>query len=464
MTRGAGAQPVAADGPRAVAIGRSADDGAEVERAVLGAALINEKCAGELAGLGEGLFARPDHRAIARAIKATLEAGEPVDLLTLHARLAQGVDNAGGLGYLAGLDNLLPDVGRFPVYVSILQRAAAQRAALATLPEIERELAAGRDPDTAFAALYRSIEEMRRASGRRLHLLDVDDLLGLEIPEREFLLEPVLRQRDLAMLYGWRGRGKTRFAMALAVAVASGAPALATWRAPKPRGVLYVDGELPASTLRGMVADLVAAERHLRPVRLSFLCADLEDGGIPDLATPAGQALVEEHLDGVELLVLDNKSCLFRSGVENEAESWTGGQEWLLRLRRRGVGVLLVQHAGKAGTQRGTSRVEDVLDLVIALKEPPGYTAAEGARFEVHVEKARGLHGAAVEPFEAKLETDDRGRAAWVTTSLEGQTYRHVVARAQEGLSPREIAASLGRHKSSVSRHLAKARREGLIQ
>ena len=34
-------------------------------------------------------------------------------------------------------------------------------------------------------------------------------------------------------------------------------------------------------------------------------------------------------------------------------------QEWLLRLRRRGVSVLIVHHAGKGGEQRGKSRRED---------------------------------------------------------------------------------------------------------
>ena len=37
-------------------------------------------------------------------------------------------------------------------------------------------------------------------------------------------------------------------------------------------------------------------------------------------------------------------------------------QQWLLRLRRRGVSVLVVHHAGKNGDQRGISKREDLLD------------------------------------------------------------------------------------------------------
>jgi hypothetical protein len=32
---------------------------------------------------------------------------------------------------------------------------------------------------------------------------------------------------------------------------------------------------------------------------------------------------------------------------------------------------------------------------------------AQGARFEVHIEKARGIHGEHVKPFEARLDTLD---------------------------------------------------------
>jgi hypothetical protein len=80
------------------------------------------------------------------------------------------------------------------------------------------------------------------------------------------------------------------------------------------------------------------------------------------------------------------------------------------RLRRRGISVLLIYHAGKGGDQRGTSRREDVLDTSISLRRPTDYVAREGARFEVHIEKGRGIQGEATKPFEARLETRE-GRA-----------------------------------------------------
>jgi hypothetical protein len=49
-----------------------------------------------------------------------------------------------------------------------------------------------------------------------------------------------------------------------------------------------------------------------------------------------------------------------------------------LLLRRQGKSVFLLHHDGKGGQQRGTSKKEDVLDTVISLRRPPGYTADQG--------------------------------------------------------------------------------------
>ena len=74
-------------------------------------------------------------------------------------------------------------------------------------------------------------------------------------------------------------------------------------------------------------------------------------------------------------------------------------------LRRQGVSVLLIHHAGVNGRQRGTSRREDALDTVIALRRPEDYSPEEGARFEIHFEKLRNrADGAGALPFEASIQ------------------------------------------------------------
>jgi hypothetical protein len=55
---------------------------------------------------------------------------------------------------------------------------------------------------------------------------------------------------------------------------------------------------------------------------LKLLIPDLQESGIPDLATIGGQASLTPFVAWADLVVLDNLSCLVRSGKENEAESW----------------------------------------------------------------------------------------------------------------------------------------------
>src|SRR5215468_5734601 len=67
-------------------------------------------------------------------------------------------------------------------------------------------------------------------------------------------------------------------------------------------------------------------------------------------------------------------------------------------------------HAGTNGRQRGTSRREDALDTVIALRRPEDYSPEQGARFEVHFEKLRNrVDGNGAVAFEARIETADGG-------------------------------------------------------
>lgn len=234
--------------------------------------------------------------------------------------------------------------------------------------------------------------------------LDMDKFLSMEIPDRGFLLSPILPVQGIGILYAPRGVGKTFAALSVAVAVASGGEVF-NWRAPMPKKALYVDGEMPATSMQTRLSSIIggmsAPPQALK--NLSLITPDLQPCAMPDLSTLSGQSMLEPFLKGVDMLVLDNISTLCRTGKENEAQSWQSMQAWLLDLRRRGITVLLVHHAGKSGDQRGTSVKEDIMDTVISLRRPREYAMAEGARFEVHLTKARGIVGDEAKPFEACL-------------------------------------------------------------
>ena len=313
---------------------------------------------------------------------------------------------------------------------------------------------------------FRSIEE-KTDNRTELVVLTLEELLKRETPPRQNLLSPWLPSQGLCMIYAARGLGKTWAALMIAYAVSSGGKYL-NWKAEKAAGVLYIDGEMPLAVMKERLSQIVLSEEMEVQEPLEFLTPDAQEFGIPDLSTIEGQKLIDKLItEKTKLIVMDNLSTLTRTGKESEGESWLPVQEWALGLRRRGISVLFIHHAGKAGQQRGTSRREDVLDTVIALRKPADYTPETGACFEIHFEKSRGLYGDEIKPIEAKLEShkDNHGATTinWIVKNLEDSTREKVKRYLHDGWNQKEIAEQLGINKSSVNYHVKKLEDLGVL-
>jgi putative DNA primase/helicase len=304
---------------------------------------------------------------------------------------------------------------------------------------------------------------LRRELGHRLRPMPISEFLALTFPVRQLILAPWLPQKGLVMIYSPRGTGKTLFGMTTAYSIAAGSSFL-EFCAPRPRKVLYLDGEMPAQTMQERLAAIGKgfSQQPPSPDYFRILCSDITEGGLPDLATPEGQAEIDAQVHDAEVLIVDNISTLVRRGKENEGEGWLPVQEWALRHRRAGRSIALIHHAGKGGAQRGTSRREDVLDTVIALRRPADYSPDQGARFEVNFEKTRGLYGDEAQPFEARYEVRD-GAAVWTRTTITDAELTRVANAIREGMSIREAAVALNLHRSKVDRLKRRATEKGLL-
>ena len=301
-------------------------------------------------------------------------------------------------------------------------------------------------------------------SSQTLRVVDLNELLRMDLPKRENILDPWLPRQGLAMIHAPRGVGKTHISLGIAYAVASGSSFLG-WQVKEPRGVLFIDGEMPANSLQDRLASIVATSDKEPQATFKIITPDLQEFGVPDLSTLEGQATINQFItDDIDLIILDNLSTLVRSGKENEGESWQPVQTWALQQRAKGKSVLFIHHSGKGGLQRGTSRREDVLDTVITLKRPPDYSPEEGAKFEVHFEKSRGAFGEEVAPFEAKLQEDLNGVRVWATRSLEDSTFDKVVTMTNDNMSQVDISIELGMNRSTICRHQKTARNKGLVK
>lgn len=329
------------------------------------------------------------------------------------------------------------------------------RRATQAVRELDEELAY-LEAEEAAAKLDESATE------HRIEAVDLDAFLRLRFAPRRWLVPGLLQERDLGMIHGWRGVGKTRFVHALIYALAAGDRFL-RYVAGEPRGVLLLDGETPREELQERLCAVVHGAEKEAAAPFRIVAADMQENPLPSLMTDAGRAILERHLDGVSLVVIDNLSTLCPTPEENSATEWESMQSYLLDLRRRGYAVLLVHHDGQGGTQRGTSRHEDVLSQIIQLKRPKDYRLSEGARFEVHLTKGRGIYGPDAEPFEAHLTTGPDGREVWTWRNLEDAVTDRVLQLHRDGLSQRQIGKETGVPRSTVNRKLKKAREKGQI-
>jgi AAA domain-containing protein/DnaB helicase-like protein len=455
------------------AIDKQLPQNMDAERAVLGAILLDGNtpnaalCKASAEVRAEDFFLEA-HLRIFRAFVEMSKASLVIDLVTLKNRLesTSELDLAGGAAYISQLIDGVPRLANVPYYARIVR----EKSQLRRLVHFSRTLQDGAlAPSAQIGELEGKLREalsyISENSTSALLLVSAGELLKADLKPREMILSPILPTQSLAMIYSARGTGKTFFSLSIAIAVATGNKFL-NWEAPKARRVLYIDGELPATTLRDRIASLKGnveknKDKPLCDEMLQLLTPDFQTMPMPDLTTLEGQAQIEPLLRGVELVIVDNLSALCRTGKENEGESWLPVQAWALRLRQRGISVLFIHHAGKGGAQRGTSRREDLLDLVIVLKHPEDYSADEGLRCEVRFEKCRSLIGEDANAFEVCLESNSPNELEWTVSDVDNTFITRVAELLKSGRSVREVAKELAISKSKVHRIKSKL---GIVQ
>ena len=298
----------------------------------------------------------------------------------------------------------------------------------------------------------------------QLKTISIDELFSLELPEREMLLSPFLPSQGLVLLVARRGVGKTHIALGIAYAVATGGTFLC-WSAPTAKRVLYVDGEMPLVLMQERLK-IIESMSPLKPDSSCFqlITPDRQDQPIPDLSLKAGRDVFEEIINDYDLIILDNISCLFRSGNENDSDSWQEAQGWALDLRRRNKSILFVHHTNKNGGQRGTSKREDILDAVIILKQPDDYKSEEGARFDVIFDKSRHFTGEDAKSFQVQLVEEGEGKYKWILSDTpKDEEIKQIAEMKKQGLTIEEIKIKTKLTKAKVEWRLGKAKEQGLL-
>jgi hypothetical protein len=202
--------------------------------------------------------------------------------------------------------------------------------------------------------------------------LTVDEWRARQLDDLDPLMGEVLTTTTRAILNATTGIGKTNFGMAVAGHIGAGRDFL-HWCCPRPRNVLYIDGEMSRRLFRARIADVV---RRLdgAPTRAHFFSKEDIEGFAP-LNTAEGQAAVwklieeAERRSGVKLdfIIFDSIMALLLGDMKEE-DAWRDTQPMIMALTKRQIGQLWVHHTGH-DTSRGygTKTKEWQVDLVMHL-------------------------------------------------------------------------------------------------
>jgi hypothetical protein len=284
---------------------------------------------------------------------------------------------------------------------------------------------------------------------------------ALAIPPRPALLGDWFKAGDYGVVFGRRGLGKSWASIAIACALAQGRD-LGPWKCPAPRRVLYVDGEMDIGDFRCRVRSLDGGCDNL----LTLSHQNVFDRSKASLCASekSQQTEITRYCEGnkIDVLVLDNGAALFRNVKENDADDFRDMIEgWLLDLRRRGIAVILVLHAGRNNAIRGTSKREDAAHWILRLDEISGAgDGGTGARFMTRFTKNRNA-------------VADPPPLDWHFEPVDGKTrITHKVADSmavflkwvEDGLDTcSDISEEMGVTKGLVSRMAKRAEKAGLL-
>ncbi len=300
--------------------------------------------------------------------------------------------------------------------------------------------------------------------------VSLPDFMATEFPERKFLIGDWLPEEGLALVYAYRGTGKSWIAMSASLALARGEK-FVVWDTPNPERVCYVQVEMPQRQDQDRF-NLLLGDRP-PPENFTYLSYQkMIELGMPALKLdkPGPQAaflkFLEEQPLPFKMITLDAYSALTSAEFDpNQAADVRPVVQFLIELRLRGYTVLLLQHTGKDQvTQRGSSALEDQLDTSILLHRDPAYKGRE-AEFKVTFPKTRDL-GVAESDLILTLQQQADGTLGWSTRPPKkgGMDLDPLLRAIRDGAqTPEELEGLLDMPRSTVNRWVRRAKHDKLL-
>jgi replicative DNA helicase len=283
----------------------------DAERAVLGACMLSLPVARQMTNaLSPEDFYRPAHATVLSVFAALLREGEPVDPITVVARLrASGdLERCGGIEYVMGLPSAVPSAGSADWYARIVVDCATARQLIAAAGRVaDLGYTAGEDAHEAAeraVAVVREVRDRTRDTGPESVAADLHDFLAVE-ESYDWLIPGLLERGDRLVLTAGEGSGKSTLIRQLAIATAAGLHPF-TGKPIDPLRVLYLDCENSASMTRRKLAPLTGTAARLgRQVPRERMFVECRPEGV-DFTRGADRSWLLRHIERVmpQLLVV----------------------------------------------------------------------------------------------------------------------------------------------------------------
>jgi RecA-family ATPase len=244
------------------------------------------------------------------------------------------------------------------------------------------------------------------------------------VQEMQFIIEPIIPEKSIILLYSDFGVGKSFAALSWAYGVGQGCDICERLKVKKNRKVLYIDSEMGEEIMKERIGYMKKIFGDAPARTGDFLWHSVaSENQIQNIniAEESGQNIIEELLDlalqkgevgePVSFLILDNISTL-TSGISNHS-SWMKVFKWLYKLKSK-CSVLILHHENRAGKYLGSVLQGITVDSKIHLLAPELKTRE--IEFDVIIDKARRTYGKAKAPFTTGIDINST-KPKWTTFS-----------------------------------------------
>lgn len=449
--------------------------GSELERALLGAALVDPQQLPQLREAAE-FFAWPN-RGIAYALIQLADEGIEPDIVSLRHKLNGDLDAVGGPQYLVDLMTGVPKGRHAPHYVRQLRDLRARESSVTALRGALEAYQQGDPPERVRELLEAAEAGLYDGAVRALDPLDLAEVFDATEETIPWVLEGWLAAGESVLIGGQAGIGKSVLILDLALALASGETEFLGMQVDQPQRVLYLDEENGTPLVRHRLRRMLRGREHGN-VSAGKLPVSLHVKPGINLDDPAGlyafRRLVEESEP--DWIFLDSLVRFHNREENDNAAMASFFRNRIEPLRREhGFGLVILHHVAKPSTFLHRDRLHDMRgasDLVNQADCVWSYTR-DGAERKLAVCKSRWT----TDGEELLIRLAETGDSATLTaeapdSSVETFIGIQLVMAADRGvLRPDlidnyadETGKSPDAAKQAIGRGLAKMRGRGAIR